>query len=265
MESVKKWAESKNYDYLFIDDALFNYVPEWFKEHVHGMKLPQTDYARLLVAREKLESDYDCVIWMDADILIFDPENFHLNIDVDYAMCKEIWFDVNKFNQLKCSSKINNAVMVFTKTNHFLDFYIDACEKMVKTKHHWVERLSESNVFKYRLSKIRYHYKGYKIENTTIGPRFITDLYKLYHYHTINNVGIISPMLMKGLYKRKDKYPQFYMKMTGNEIFAANLCGSFYQTTYHKFELNNHIYSTITEILLNSRGKVLNKYLKIKH
>jgi hypothetical protein len=49
MQTVKAWGESNDYEYAFIDDALFEYVPRRFREPAPASLLPLTDLARRCV------------------------------------------------------------------------------------------------------------------------------------------------------------------------------------------------------------------------
>ena len=56
-------------------DELFEFVPRWYLAKC-GSKLPvATDLARLVWMQQLLQDDVaDCVLWMDADVLVFAPQ-----------------------------------------------------------------------------------------------------------------------------------------------------------------------------------------------
>lgn len=81
MQSAREWAKSNHYDYRFYDDSLFDYAPDWFRKKADHHPCPVTDLARLVVARQLLTEGYDRTVWMDADMLIFDPKSMKLPIE----------------------------------------------------------------------------------------------------------------------------------------------------------------------------------------
>ena len=52
MKSVRDWAEVRGYDYEFIDDKIFDLVPEWYLKKAEGKITLITDLARLELARQ---------------------------------------------------------------------------------------------------------------------------------------------------------------------------------------------------------------------
>jgi len=78
MRSVRAWADAQRFDYRFIDDRFFDYVPDWYRRSAGTNVQVITNLARLLVARELLAAGYERTIWIDADILVFDAEAFRI-------------------------------------------------------------------------------------------------------------------------------------------------------------------------------------------
>src|SRR5271155_4687165 len=77
METARGWAGMRGFDYQFLDDRFFDRVPAEFRARTTD-KLILTDIARLLVTRELLEGGYERVVWIDADVAVFDPESWVL-------------------------------------------------------------------------------------------------------------------------------------------------------------------------------------------
>src|SRR5688500_106983 len=72
LRSVSAWAQAKGYTYRHIGDELFTVVPDWYLRKV-GARLPiAADYARLVFLQKALEEGFEQVIWLDADVLVFD-------------------------------------------------------------------------------------------------------------------------------------------------------------------------------------------------
>ena len=77
---VPIWARAQGYEYRFFDEALFDRLPAWFRKRVSHRILPMSDLARLLLARELLDEGFDRVVWVDADVLIFDIKQFSVDL-----------------------------------------------------------------------------------------------------------------------------------------------------------------------------------------
>src|SRR5258706_16177245 len=69
LESVREWAKCQGFDYVFIDDRLFEYAPQWYRTKVKDDILLISDLARLKLAKEFLDQKYQRTIWVDADVL----------------------------------------------------------------------------------------------------------------------------------------------------------------------------------------------------
>ncbi|MDP6952040.1 MAG: hypothetical protein QGF53_04695, partial [Alphaproteobacteria bacterium] len=132
LASVEAWAARQGYAYRFLGDELFDRVPDWFRERVAGDRLPMSDLARLVVARELLDEGWETVVWLDADVLVFDPENFRISLDDGYAFSREVWLRRGGADKLLATEGLHNAVCAFARGNAFLEFYIHACEAIVR-------------------------------------------------------------------------------------------------------------------------------------
>lgn len=140
MSSVRRWTALWNFDYIFEDDKFFQRVPKWFEDKCVNHFYPKTDIARLYLMREWL-LDYDRVVWLDADLLIFDPENFNVSEVSDYALSHEVFLHYRK--NITLGSSINNSLIVVTKGDPFLDTYISRSEETIRnTNEHMIERCS---------------------------------------------------------------------------------------------------------------------------
>ena len=224
LKSVKDWAESKEYEYKFIDDELFEYAPQWYREKVqHNVQLV-SDLSRLVLARHFLEEEYERVIWIDADVVIFDPDNFSLSTSDGAHFCREIWIDEDRQKNIVHQEKINNSVSIFHHQNAMLDFYIDACHRVVA--------------------------KNIKIPPVLVGTSFLTALHKIYPFDIIRTVGIISPALVYDLVKNQDTFIESYLDRHGSEVFAANLCGSMSGKSFRDLGINDAVMEKVVEKLI---------------
>lgn len=237
IETVKHWARKNKFDYQFIDDQMLDYVPQWYRDKVGEKIALIADLARLEMAKEFLLNGYERTIWMDADVIIFNDEKFVIDITGDFAFCKEVWFDLSPEKKLMCLYNITNGVTVFTNSN-FLDFFIYACKQLIKN--------SQKNSIPFE-----------------INIRFLTMLYKHLKYPLLANVGQFSPLILDSIVNNRDMLLKAYMQHFGSPNYASNLCLSFRNKTHSGISINDEIFGKVIEILLESKGEVINKYFAI--
>jgi hypothetical protein len=132
LNSVQNWSELNTFDYKFIGDELFEYVPDSILEKTKVQRVIATDLARLKAIKSYLVDGYETVVWCDADFLIFSPEKFLLPKD-KYAVGREVWVQAveEKSKKLSAHVKVHNAFMMYRTGNTFLEFYIDTAERLL--------------------------------------------------------------------------------------------------------------------------------------
>ena len=230
LESVQDWTKEKGYSYRFIDDEMFEYAPDWYRQKVKDNVQLVSDISRLKLARRFLLEGYERVIWIDADLLIFDPVNFAIDTEEGVHFCREIWIDADLNRNVIHQKKINNSVCVFHEGNVFLDFYIDACLKLVADRTN--------------------------IPHVLVGTTFLTALKEIYPFPEITNVGIISPVLVYDLLTENSGFLTKYLEWHAAPVSAANLCGSMRNKVFEGVEINDSNMSSIVQQLLK-RQKLL--------
>jgi len=191
------------------------------------------DLSRLILAKKLLNQGYDKVIWVDADVVVFDDENFDLPLEYEYAFCKELWVDLAPSGKLIFRRAINNAVCFFTKKSAFLDGYIDMCKKIVAD--------------------------GNPLTHATIGTEFLTSINKKERLDFIDNVGLFSPYVLLAIYKNNSLFLQNYLNLFSNKVGAANVCTTFVNRDFLGSKLTNEFYEQIVIALLSSKGTIINK------
>ncbi len=234
--SVREWAADKGFDYRFIDDRLFDYVPDWFRDKVGGNKVMMSDLARLELAREFLGQGYRRTIWVDADVLIFDPARFDIAVDSQYAFCREVWVEQAEGGQARLLSRVNNAVSVFTAGNDMLDFYIHACKSLVGNRREQVSEIAN-------------------------GVVLLTRLYEALRFSLITDVGLFSPLVLNDIAGGGGPMAAAYMEAFGGPVRAGNLCASFRNDTKNGIAMTDELYERAVENLMNSGGAALNDLL----
>ncbi|MEG4589159.1 hypothetical protein QUA54_28665 [Microcoleus sp. MOSTC5] len=241
MQTVKDWATLKGFDYQMIDDKLFDYVPDWYKEKANGKIQPISDLARLELAKEFILKGYERTVWIDADILIFQPEQLNINTREEYLFCREAWIELEtgstvEEGKIVCISKVHNALTIFTQKNSFLDFYIYVCKEIVRNT------------------------QG-KLSSIEVSTRFLTNLHQIFPLPLFKNMGLFSPLNMYGIAQNQNYFTQEYVKLIGAPIYAANLCSSFRNTSFQGIDMNDQVYEIVIEKLLETKGELVNQYL----
>ena len=226
LSSVKKWSDLCGFTYCFIDDAFFDYAPEAFKQAVNNQRHLVSDLARLELAHHYLEQGWERVIWVDADLIICDPENFSIDNSASYLFCRELWMTLRDDN-IVFSERVNNSIAVFCKNNNFLDFYRSACHVIVKNKQP-------------------------KLAHTDIGTGFLTKLIDV--LPLIKTSVVFSPFLLSAFYRNDQKIIADYLYRLAVPIQAVNLCLTFRNMQYQGLEITDEVFSTVID-----RLQVMNK------
>lgn len=203
LQSVREWSAGRGYDYVFIGDEFFDYAPPWVHEKCGAQRLPVTDFARLHYLKDYLARGYERVVWIDADVLVFRPALFDIDVLSGYAFSREILMLKNQQGKLQIGPPgINNAVMLFEQDNPMLDFYLLAAESI-----------------------LRQVVTG-RLKHTAIGTEFLSRLARTMPLARLNCVGLFTPLLMADIAEGGKTLWPIYQKAFKYPMHAANLCGS---------------------------------------
>jgi hypothetical protein len=205
MASVRAWAEAKGYEYRFEGGRLFDVLPEWYRTKSAGVMGPMADLGRLLLAREFLERGYKRAVWFDDDVMIFAPNRLELPRERNFYLCREVWLEFTG-PRVEISERVTNCVCVFEAGNSFLDFYIDACQQLLRNA---PQRLSP----------------------LTVGTQFLTHLDRVLRLPRIGNVGLFGAYLVRDVARGGGFFLNAFKQHFRAPIYAANLCASFRNKT----------------------------------
>ena len=172
LDSVQSWASARGYGYQYLDDALFDYVDTDLHGKLREQPVIASDLARLRWMQHLLQDDCDCVIWCDADFLIFNTPEFELPSS-DYALGREVWIQRDK-GRLRVYPKVHNACLMFRRGNAFLDFYADTAARL-----------------------LRIHRGG--VPSQFVGPKLLTALHNIACCPVMDCAGMLSPAVMVDL------------------------------------------------------------------
>ena len=181
LRSVREWAAHNGFEYTFLGDEIFERVPGWYRDKVGGNVLLMTDLARLVLAKEQLDDGFERAVWVDADVIVFDPYGLSVDVDGQYGFCRQIWigrrrlgrgpeYFLRRYFKTQARSEVNNAVAVFHRHCSFLAFYIDKCQAIVRNK------------------------TG-KFNGLEVGTTFLTQLSRIMPVPIIDGIGLFSPLV----------------------------------------------------------------------
>ena len=195
--SVKDWAAAQGYAYRFIGDALFDPIPEDLKRAFLGVLLPLTDLGRLLWLRDLLARDWDRVIWLDADILIFDPA---LRIEAD-CVGREVWISKGLTEGFRAAESVNNCVISASAGAPLLDRLLTAT-------------LDEAAQF------------AHPPHPRALGPDLFRRLHAGDALPVAADIAMASPVMIDGLARDDPAAMAAHHAVWGGTVRAVNLCGS---------------------------------------
>ena len=205
LESVADWAALRGYDYRLLDDELFEFLPGDLNRLLEHQRVVASDLARLLWLRQELKQGYECVVWADADLLVFNAPALHLPRR-SYAFGREVWVQwetrqAQQKHRLKSWKKIHNAFLMFRQGNPFLDFYVHAAEELI--------RQHEGNMVP-----------------QLVGPKFLSAIHNLLKCPVIENVASFSPLVIQDLLAGGGAALDLMLRHSSQPPVAANLCAS---------------------------------------
>jgi len=234
MESVRAWAEGSGFAYERIDDAFFAPVPAWYRDKVGAEPVRMSDLARLLAAR-RLLARHERVVWVDADVVVFDPARFAVDAPEGYALCREAWISLAPDGRVAHAPRVNNAVAVFARGNPFLEFYVHACEEIVRRAPGPVGKLA-------------------------VGTAFLTRLGQAMPLPLLGSVALPSPLVLRDLARGGGPMVALFMSRFGGPARAVNLCASLRGQEVDGVPVDDALLEAALERLVETQGEALNRY-----
>lgn len=232
MNSVEAWAATAGCEYRFYGDELFERVPDWILDKCTISKLPATDYARLALSRELLEDGYDRVLWVDADVVVFDPQAMAIPWDEHVAFTREIWVDLGPGNRPVAHRQIANAASLFGPCQSTLGFLLERHERFARTAR--------------------------RIDKLDFGTRPLSVMQAEAHWPMIESVGMASGPVLFDLSRGGGRFSRTLAMESGSALAALNLCSSLMGASAHGFTIDDETLDQVAASLLKTRGEVLN-------
>ena len=200
MDSVKQWSDSQGFDYRFFGDEIFKLVPDWYREKIGSKKPIATDYARLILMQKALEKGYEQVIWLDADVLVFD-QSLELEFEGSCAFGQEVWVQAVD-ETFAARRNVHNAVCVFRKGCPVLPFLVYTVESIIR-------RIDPQH-----------------IAPQIAGPKLLTALHSICGFSLLPQVGALSPDVVADMCEGGGPALNLLRRKSVIKPKAVNLCAS---------------------------------------
>jgi hypothetical protein len=234
LNSVQKWAEFHGHDYSLAGDEFYDLCgPEYL---TRGSKNPQaiTNLARLVATRQRLDGGYQRVIWMDADVFVFDPAKLAFNFSAEslstgYALGREVFLLCDPEGVISASPPVaHNAATFFTPNAVDLDMLIALI--------HHIDA------------------KRQIVNNFQVGVKLLRGLQYSLMFPTFSHVGVLSPVLLRALAERDEQVLKFYGRAYRFQTCAGNLGLSLQN------EVTEDVLWQAMDYLEAGAGDVINRY-----
>lgn len=235
--SVKDWAALRGYRYRYVDDRLLDIVPAWYRERCGRQRLAVTDLGRLLLMREALaEAGCERAIWVDADVLVFDPQRFTADSPDDAAFSRECWIWRDPQGLVKSVKGVNNALMAMRRGTPLLDFYIRACERIV------AETPPD------------------KLQHNEVGTVLLSKMAQVVPLSLVPGMELFSPALVADIAAGGGAVAETFARGMARPAASANLCRSLVGQRIWDVTLDERDMDRAVDRLLADRGELLNRH-----
>jgi len=202
MASVREWAVLRGYDYRFVGDEIFDRVPDWYLAKIGDRKPIATDFARLVLCEEALDQGYDQVVWLDADVLVFD-DGLSLDVKGDCAFGQECWVQRGANGKWSVRHNLHNALSVFAAGGATLPF------------------------LRQTVSSIIQRADPQYIAPQMVGPKLLSALGSIAGFTGLPAVGALSPAVIDVLVGLEPEQALQRLKDAAKgRAYAMNLCSS---------------------------------------
>ena len=200
LDSVANWARARGYDYRFVDDRIFDLLEPELADKLEGQAVIASDLARLRSLQQGLVEGYDCVIWCDADFLIFNADAFVLP-QAEFALGREVWIQPDADGKLRSYIKVHNAFLMFRQGNHLLNFYTDTAQRLLVRN------------------------EG-RMPPQFIGPKLLTALHNIASFPVMETAAMLSPAVIYDLLAGAGEALELFKRKSPVAPAGANLSSS---------------------------------------
>jgi hypothetical protein len=240
LNSVREWAAVHRHDYHFSPE-FWCHAPEWFRERCGPEFGPVTDVARVYMMKEQFERGAECVVWIDADVLVFDPQNLRIPTQADFFGIKEITILTFPDGSARSSPEgVNGAVLGARRGSALFDVYLKSIEC------------------------VAHDYPDKVLPRTVAGPQLLTRLASTNHMECLTTVGLFTPAILNEIALGQTRLPALFSRSFGYRVAAANLC-HFFRGILPEGSTAQYDAMMLKAIdeLVNTRGEVVNGHLDV--
>lgn len=209
MASVRAWTDRQGGSYRCVGDEIFERLT--VEQRRKAGRYPQvaTDLARLALLREALDEGAERAVWLDADVVVFDPARLDLSAaDADgYAFGREVWVQPRKDGRgLEARRNVHNAICVFDRGNPMLAFYAHAAARILDRA------------------------EAGRLAPQTLGPKLLTSLHNTVNLPLVETCGMASPPVVRDLAAGGGSALDLLLAESPWPPAALNLCHSLSDT-----------------------------------
>jgi hypothetical protein len=238
MDSVRGWAAEHGHAYRF-SPRFFDRAPAWFKQRCAPETGPLTDVARLYLMQELFDAGEEFVVWVDADVLVFDPSAFEIAPRSGFTVIEEVTVGEDALGREFVSPRgVNGAVLGARRSHPMFRRYFDEVENVVRN-----------------------HPAG-PIPRTIAGPVLLTRLTQGAAIDRLTTVGLFTPGLLAQIAAGQERLPRLFARQFGHRVAAANLChfirGEVPASSVDRYDA---VMQAAIDCLIRSRGEVVNRHL----
>jgi len=229
LASTADWARLCGFEYRMLGDEFFDVLPGWYRERLGGHIVQQTNLARLRYAREVLAAGADRAVWVDADVLVYDPGALVLDAPEGFALCREAWLSPSG----ACTRGVNQAVVVADRGHPLLDYLVWAHETLVRDRPDQVKRFGTATAL-------------------LAGIHAATPL------PVVTGIGMLTPAMLREIGAgRMGPVTREYVRAHGYPMQAVNLTLSMIGVAFGDAVANEDDYEAAIEVLVTTRGAPL--------
>jgi hypothetical protein len=186
-----------------------------------------------VATRQRLDAGYQRVIWMDADVFVFDPAKLVFDfpaksLPTGYAFGREVWLYRESGVTEVSHPRPHNAATFFTQGAVDLDMLITLIRHIDANRE--------------------------IVSNFQVGVRLLEGLQFSLMFPTFSHVGMFSPLLLRALVERDEKTLQFYGRAYRYQSCAANFGLSL------RDEVTEGVILRAMDLLEAGAGDAINKY-----
>lgn len=214
------------WDYRLLGDELFRGVPLAISLKARS-RLPLADLGRLLWTKRFLQ-DWDRVIWLDSDVLVFDPNSFAIATDNEDLVCREILIQRREGStEVDASFGHNPTALMFGRESPLLDEWLHAIENHAA------------------------HSPGFG--DADFGREMLAGIARKRPLTAIESIGHFNAAILREIHGLPGEALRKLVEKAGGPFAAGNLCGH--------YRLPPKTYDRIIDKLIDSRGAIVNATL----